>query len=201
MYSNLNPKYIVSTIPAPVPTAHLQNYVSTRLLALRTNPDSFSSTHERESAFSTDEWRSRIDPSNRVTFFATQQSDTDATGPPRGEWVALLSTLSPAFFASVNYHPPPMLSVSFSDSDFYIMVGLWVHPSHRRHGLAKRLITGSIDYVCGVASNSRKTLLLAEVHKANDSAAGLYRSMGFEDVGEDIDTCSVWFALSCQGWE
>jgi len=82
------------------------------------------------------------------------------------------------------------------------MVGLWVHPSHRRHGLAKRLITASIDYVRErVVSNSRKTLLLAEVHKANDSAVGLYRSMGFEDVGEDIDTRSVWFALSCEGAE
>jgi len=93
MYSNLNPKYIVSTIPAPVPTAYLQNYVSIRLLALRTNPDSFSSTHERESAFSTDEWRSRIDPSNRVTFFATQVSAFQFVSP-HGFYPPLISKVT-----------------------------------------------------------------------------------------------------------
>ncbi|THU92453.1 hypothetical protein K435DRAFT_672065 [Dendrothele bispora CBS 962.96] len=195
MSSSASEKYEISAIPAPVPDAHLNNYISIRLFALRTDPDSFSSSYAKETEFSLDQWRSRIDPSHRATFFATHSIGMENTRLACGEWAALLSTLSPDFFSSVNYKLPSTLSVSSLDNDFYVLVGLWVHPSHRRRGLARRLINASIDWVRKKVSSDGKTLLLVEVHRANEAAIDLYRKTGFESVGEDESQQSIWMSF------
>ncbi len=56
---------------------------------------------------------------------------------------------------------------------------LAVHPSHRRHGVGRILLTTAIDGAKGQGTD-RVTL---EVRKSNQAAQQLYHSLGFEERG------------------
>ncbi len=56
---------------------------------------------------------------------------------------------------------------------------LAVHPSHRRRGIGRSLLTTAIDGAKGQGSD-RVTL---EVRKSNQAAQQLYQSLGFEERG------------------
>ena len=56
---------------------------------------------------------------------------------------------------------------------------LAVHPSHRRHGIGRSLLTTAIDGAKGQGS-ARITL---EVRKSNQAAQQLYHSLGFQERG------------------
>jgi ribosomal protein S18 acetylase RimI-like enzyme len=65
--------------------------------------------------------------------------------------------------------------------DCTFLVGMWVHPAHRRRGIA----SGLVDHVVAATSGER---LLLHVLPTNQPAEALYRSSGFvADGTEEFD--------------
>nr|GAT54637.1 GNAT family [Mycena chlorophos] len=160
--------YTYSAISKPTPHAELQNYIKIRLLALKSNPEAFGSTHERESQNTLEVWRGRVEHEGRMTFYAALDSESEGT-QREGEWVGTASIITPELAVDGGFH----------------LVGMWVHPEHRRRGVGKNLVTKAIAYVRerteGESDETRRTINL-EVHGFNVAAKSMYESLGFRDV-------------------
>jgi len=68
---SLTSPYATSTsFPSLMPAADIytRKYKELRLTALTLNPDAFSSTYERESQFSDETWRVRVNGTEKVNF-------------------------------------------------------------------------------------------------------------------------------------
>jgi ribosomal protein S18 acetylase RimI-like enzyme len=90
----------------------------------------------------------------------------------------------------------------------YILVGLWVHPDHRRRGLGKKLVDDGFDWVRRNTPSIRenrvdgdhKKILSLAVYHSNKSAIALYEMMGFKQVqvsgseGVPADSTGYWMA-------
>ncbi|KAF7322466.1 GNAT family [Mycena chlorophos] len=151
--------YTYSAISKPAPDAELQNYITIRLLALKSNPEAFGSTYAGESQNTLEVWRGRVEHEGRMTFYAALDS----------EWVGTASIITPELAVDGGYH----------------LVGMWVHPEHRRRGIGKNLVTKAIAFVRsrteGEPDETRRTINL-EVHGFNVAAKSMYESLGFREV-------------------
>jgi GNAT superfamily N-acetyltransferase len=112
--------YEVFRIPAPPSEEDVTKYSQLRLLGLKTNPEAFGSTFERESMNTKAEWRTRIDKKERFTIIARLVSTDAEDSIAREEWVGTASILIPEMMGAHTYG----------------VVGMWVHPEHRRKGRA-----------------------------------------------------------------
>lgn len=70
-------------------------------------------------------------------------------------------------------------------SDAVQLMGVWTHPSHRRHGLSRELLRE----VCGHLGRKGKTVTLF-VNDFNRPAIGLYESLGFQRIG--LNRALIW---------
>jgi len=167
-----HPTYEVFRIPVPPSEEDIINYSQLRLLGLKTNPEAFGSTYERESKNAHAEWKARIDNIERFTIIARLVPE-DADNLAREEWVGTASILTPEFIRAHAGNSKP---------NTYGVVGMWVHPEHRRKaGLGKKLLGFGIEWVRSrteeiPAEPKRFTL---EVHRPNQSAKALYDGLGF----------------------
>ena len=59
---------------------------------------------------------------------------------------------------------------------------MWVHPSHRRTGLGKRLLHTILDW----ARDAGTSCVRLRVTQGNAPALRLYRNAGFEDEGDPV---------------
>ncbi|KAJ7685477.1 hypothetical protein DFH06DRAFT_970630 [Mycena polygramma] len=178
--------YQVFRIPVPPSEDDVIKYSQLRLLGLKTNPEAFGSTFERESQNTQAMWRARIDKEERYTIIACSV--------PQGECVGNASILT-----------PEMIRV-YSDSrhsSSYELVGMWVHPEHRRkEGLGKQLVDFGVDWVRS-RTEASSTLdaerrVTLEVRRSNVSAQAFYAGLGFAELkdGECEDPrelrCFLW---------
>ncbi|KAJ3869839.1 hypothetical protein EV359DRAFT_29094 [Lentinula novae-zelandiae] len=174
--------YNIVPIPfSPLPQSHVDKHASLRLLALRTNPECFSSTLENESRLSPEQWRGRIDTEDRVTFIA---------------WVGLVTVLTPEFLQE-RWDNLPRKFRKFamqSGKPAHVLVSMWVHLEHRHKGLGRLLISQAVDWVKNRVEKSgvedKRGDVVLEVFKQNTGAIVLYRAMGFEDI-EEVPP-SIW---------
>jgi len=169
------PGYSITQIPIPPSDDQVERYKNLRLLALRTNPETFGSTYERESSFTPDQWRARINTPSRATFFV-QDSDHG------GDWVATISILSPEMLQAAQYFPPE--SVVNQNLAAFMITGMWVRPDRRRTGLGKLLVDAGLASVRSSTNQTQDKVLLLEVHKNNTNAIKLYTQMGFIEQGD-----------------
>ncbi|KAJ7149364.1 acyl-CoA N-acyltransferase [Mycena filopes] len=189
----MHPQYEIFPIPHPPPDADLASYIHLRLLALKTNPEAYGSTFARESLNTQEEWRARIGNAERVTIIARtaaafkdsdakfEDSDADINseeGEGEGEWVGTASIITPELMRA--HTGDPTLTA-------HLVVGMWVHPKHRRRGLAKRLVEFGVDWVRertdGMPDERRRVTL--EVHRDNVGARALYHELGFVESTEE----------------
>ncbi|KAM3520617.1 hypothetical protein MY4038_009362 [Beauveria bassiana] len=63
-----------------------QKYRHLRLQGLESSPESFSSTHETEAAFSKDDWIQRLSAPDRETFICVAQAAGKQDTPGIGDW-------------------------------------------------------------------------------------------------------------------
>ncbi|KAJ7510172.1 hypothetical protein B0H11DRAFT_1958010 [Mycena galericulata] len=163
-------RYEVFPISLPVSEEDVTNYSQLRLLGLKTNPEAFGSTFEGESTNTRAKWRARIDTKERFTIIArllTGEND------PHEEWIGTASILTPELVGQGDSEVSP-----------HVLVGMWVHPEHRRKGLAKKLIEVAIEYVRARTEGMRdeRRLLMLEVHNSNKGAKALYAGLGFMEL-------------------
>ncbi|KAJ6502210.1 hypothetical protein C8R45DRAFT_895526 [Mycena sanguinolenta] len=158
--------YEVFRTPVPPSEYDVLKYKEVRLLGLKTNPEAFGSTFEGESKNTYHQWKTRIDNEGRATFMARLVSK-DANGVAQEEWVGTASILTPAY----------------SGLPTYFVVGMWVHPEHRRKGVGRKLMEFGIEWVRsrteGLADEDETRQLKLEVHRPNRGAKTLYDGLGF----------------------
>lgn len=180
--------YEVFPIPVPFTATHVRNYATLRLLALQTDPQCFGSTYERESAFTDAVWRSRLDSDDKVTIIASSLPSQSESGD-EGGWVGTVTILAPAMLFLSGFALPK--SVTERGVDIYQLVGMWIHPEHRKRGLGKRLIEAGLDWIRRERTNDRgvpgEMVLMLKVVHHNNSAKSLYTSMGFVETDDEVE--------------
>jgi ribosomal protein S18 acetylase RimI-like enzyme len=127
-----------------------------RLRALKTDPTSFGSTHEREAAFADEVWEERVTRGARgddaATFFAFRE----------GMAVGLVSGFR-------DEHERHVFDV----------VGMWVAPETRGEGIGRRLLEEVEAWIASCGG----TQVRLSVTNASAAARGLYASAGYEPDG------------------
>lgn len=174
--------YQLSYIPVPPPDDHVRRYTALRLLCLKTDPQYFGSTYEASLSITDSQWRDRLNSVDRVTIFASgsRKSPPEKDGGNNDGWAGMVTILSPEFLQSVGESLPELTSEK--NVEKYVVVGMWVHPEHRRKGLGRRLIATGMEWVRlrgDIGAQGRKKVLGLEVHSYNRDALSLYRAMGF----------------------
>ncbi|KAF7295458.1 Protein kinase domain-containing protein [Mycena indigotica] len=163
-------EYSYQSILQPSSATALQNYITLRLLALKSNPEAFGSVYAHEKLNTTEKWRMRIDNPGRMTFIASVGSGDE------GEWVGTASIISPELAG---------------EGDNYHLVGMWVHPEHRRKGgcVGKSLVGNAIEWVRSrkvAGENEPQTRIISlEVHRPNVGAKAMYEGLGFVEAVEE----------------
>ncbi|TFK34766.1 acyl-CoA N-acyltransferase [Crucibulum laeve] len=195
--------YRIFSIDIPPKEDDIANYRSIRLKSLKTNPEAYGSTYEREIAFTTDQWRSRLDAHDRKTFIAAQTTGSTSiteTGSIRGEepregiWVATASVITPEMLRKAEIELPA--SVDETKTAVYALVGMWVDPNHRRKGLGRKLIEALVTAVRETKEDGvRSKLILLEVHDENEGARSLYKSLGFTECPGNTEPGQSWMTL------
>jgi GNAT superfamily N-acetyltransferase len=134
-----------------------------RLEALRDAPLAFGSTYEREAAFGGDRWQQQATAAEagigEVAFVAV--ADERHVGMARGYQ---------GFSDDANRRPVTWL------------IGVYVDPAWRGHGLAGRLSTEVIAW----ARERGASEILLHVADWNESARRVYEALGFEPTGEHM---------------
>ena len=169
------PTYDIRALPVPPTQSQIKKFSSLRLLCLKTDPEFFGSTYERELAFTEDQWRERLSTHNRATFVASVADSGQ-------EWVGTLAILVPSEMIFDSLAPLRDIGVG-KDGDVYMLVGMWVRPEHRRRGLGKRLVEEACDWIRKHNLKDGevwkdKTVAL-QVGNNNDGGWALYDKTGF----------------------
>jgi GNAT superfamily N-acetyltransferase len=125
-----------------------------RLRALADTPDAFASTLEKEAAFPEQVWRRRAEgAAGLVNFIACEA----------GAGIGIA-----AIFAEADL--PGRMH----------LVGMWVHPRHRRHGVARALVDQAVRW----AEDHRASEVVLWVADHNIPARRLYERAGFQPTGD-----------------
>ncbi|KAF8960468.1 hypothetical protein BDZ97DRAFT_1629645, partial [Flammula alnicola] len=176
----------------PASDEHITKYSQIRLSTLFTNPEAFGSTYSNECLFTREQWHDRVNTRGRTTLFAATSS---SDGTANEDWIGTLSILSPEMLDNIPPHIPYPLRIADAlesgTVDVYMLVGMWVHPEHRRKGVGGMLVRRALDVVRNSSSNlvssdaapssdeRRTKVILLRVHDHNDTARGLYERAGF----------------------
>lgn len=125
-----------------------------RLRALADTPDAFASTLQKEAAFPEQVWRQRAEGGRgSVNFIASEN----------GAAIGMA-----AIFAAADV--PGRVH----------LVGMWVHPRHRRRGAAQALLQQAVRW----AEERRASEVVLWVVDHNIPARRLYEGAGFQPTGD-----------------
>ena len=133
-----------------------ETYKLLRLASLIDSPDSFGSTHERESSFSENEWRSRINPATGTVHILPLVAELDDS--PIGLACGLVHT---------------------SELDSAYVYQMWVSPDYRGYGVGRALLYRILSWAQGLELTS----LSLAVTTINLPAVSFYTQFGFMPFG------------------
>ena len=132
-----------------------ESFRALRLEALRTDPRSFGSSYERESAYPVEKWKGWADGGatgqDQATFVAEE---------PSGRWIGMVGV--------------------FAHEQRPHIWGMWVHPAHRRRGVGGALLSACLRWI-DAAFPPGEALL--EVNPEVEAAVRTYQNAGFEFNG------------------
>ncbi|KAG1732407.1 acyl-CoA N-acyltransferase [Suillus paluster] len=174
--------YRLFPITEPVTHEDIENYKALRLTSLKIDPSSFSSTYEREIAFTPEIWAQRLTSRFKRTFITSTKDE----GSISETWIGMVSVLGPSELIPSMLELFERVGVG-SDWDMYILVGMWVHPEHRGRGLGTRLVKEGVEWVRtnmdpkNDVEGRRDKMVLLLVGDDNASGRALYQKMGFTD--------------------
>lgn len=131
-----------------------------RLRALRDSPGAFSSTLERELAYSDDLWASRASLASAGDKAATFVAESGAQS-----WLGLVTILGVDHEAA-------------SGSGAAELVSMWIAPEARRQGLGEKLVQAALHF----ALDSGAPAVELSVTRGNEAASRLYLRLGFSET-------------------
>jgi len=134
---------------------NLGTFIDVRLRALQESPSAFGSTHARESTFTGEEWRARLERWNGVRGIGYLAFENAVACGIAG---ALLDE---------------------EDATRAQLVSMWTAPTHRRKGIGRLLV----EEVAGWAVQHGVVVLQLMVTSKNQSAIGFYEELGFTRTG------------------
>lgn len=160
--------YDVFPIPVPPSEADIDHYIAINLNGLKLDPTSFRSSYEDAVKRPRKAFIRRIDSPNIVTLISREKET--------GEWVAMA-----AFQAGLDAKLPA--SVVEEGSKTFLFAALWVHPEHRRKGLARAMFERGLEWVKEYPLEGLGKLAAVEVYSDNP-ARELYKSLGLVEKEE-----------------
>jgi GNAT superfamily N-acetyltransferase len=174
--------YKISALPVPPTPSDIANYTTLRLLSLRTDPSLFGSSYEREIAFTSEQWRKRLDGVNHVVIVAYAADTAISVNHDEMEWVGMLSVVASSELGGLELLPE---EANVGKDTSYGLLWLWVRPEHRGNGLAKRMIEAGFDWVRKHAHQNdmmgdREKIVGLRVKESNERAMEVYRKTGFK---------------------
>jgi RimJ/RimL family protein N-acetyltransferase len=128
-------------------------YRTLRLEALAQHPTAYVTTYEEDAALTTEQLRERLTPSETARTF----------GAFEGERLVGIGTLIRSNRVRLRFRAT--------------IVGMYVAPSHRRGGLASRLVAACVDRARELAGVEEVCLCVTE---GNEAARRCYLACGFE---------------------
>ena len=149
--------HLYTTLRIPAKTPRLpelaEKFRAAKLSALERDPIAFAVKYEDEVLLLTAVWISRITAVGTETLICAatheprNEADNEDDFLTSGEWVGMLTLRGP--FTLSDFHLPksgqPVPSSPEKETRWQ-MVALYIDPSHRGRGLAKRLINSAIDF-------------------------------------------------------
>ncbi|KAG2066890.1 hypothetical protein BDR04DRAFT_1159671 [Suillus decipiens] len=167
----------------PITEPDVEKYKALRLTSLKIDPASFSSTYEREVAFTPQIWTQRLASCFRRTFIASVKDE----GSIDETWIGMISLLRPSELIPATLEPFERAGVG-AEWDMYLVAGLWVHPEHRGRSLGTRLMKEGLEWVRtnmdpkNDSEGKRDKMILLVVGDGNANGRALYQKMGFMDL-------------------
>lgn len=165
-------------------------YRKLRLNALKTSPESFSSTYAIESSFGDEVWEQRLCEKGKETFICAASQVTSGDT----EWVAQVTLRGPLNRSEYDLPTESGQPSADSEAELWQMLSLFNLPEHRGRGLGKRLCQEALLYLEKERHASSLVVRLM-VKPQNTATVRLYQSLGFEDVGR----CTLAEALVANG--
>jgi ribosomal protein S18 acetylase RimI-like enzyme len=128
-----------------------------RLRALQCDPQSFGSTHEREAAFSDEDWK--------------QWAAEDALGDEMATFVAERQQQPVGIVGAYRDESEPVV---------FHMIAMWVAPEARSKGIGRRLLSHVEAWIRSCGGE------VVQLHVTSSAAAArrLYETAGFEPDGD-----------------
>ncbi|KAJ5958394.1 Acyl-CoA N-acyltransferase [Penicillium vulpinum] len=166
--------------------ASAQKYRDLRLKALKTSPDSFSSTYDIESAFTNSEWIDRLTFPDRELFIcAAKPLSHNPSSPNDIEWIGQVTLRGPSsradFELPVEAGQPPQ---KFDEEEErWQMLSLFTLSEYRGHGLGSKLCQEALNYLRSYRSFPGQVQVRLIVKAGNDVTVELYRRLGFIHAG------------------
>ncbi|KAJ4354397.1 uncharacterized protein N0V89_006133 [Didymosphaeria variabile] len=183
------PSYSIVRLPKshshpPTWKALIAKQKTLRLQSLLTSPDSFSSTYEREIAFTDADWEARLQNPSAYTLIAVKSTASRA-GNDRdegrldsdyldGEWVGSVVLVGPE-----EKHGSPFAT--------FDICALFVLPEARGTGLGGKLIESAASEAQRLAGVASKVLIRAGVARGNERVLKLYERAGFLERGIEAE--------------
>ncbi|KAF1975091.1 hypothetical protein BU23DRAFT_380697, partial [Bimuria novae-zelandiae CBS 107.79] len=167
-------------------TALINKSKAFRLHSLLTSPQSFSSTYEREAAFSHSDWEARLKNPLAYTFVAkSTPTPTPSPSVPapstHGEHISSFLT-SDWVGSAVLFGPKPTeYDTNSGSTALFDIYGLFVLPSAQGIGLGTALMEACTTHAAPLAAamNVDKAVVRVSVTKGNERVLELYRRIGF----------------------
>ncbi|KAG5808755.1 hypothetical protein H9Q74_006944 [Fusarium xylarioides] len=170
-------------------------YRDLRLKALKSSPESFSSTYEIESQFTETEWIDRLLKDDRENFVCIA-TPVNPDPPSTAQWVGQVTLRGPV--SRKNFTLPEASGQPVpggdDDEDRWQMLSLFILPEHQGRNLGQGLCQEVINHLQKFQQKTR-TVVRLMVKPQNTATVHLYEKLGFKTVGK----CTLAEALIANG--
>lgn len=179
-------KYKIDAVPYPPTDASVDEYRTLRLQALATNPECFSSTYARESAYTRETWHDRLNSPLKRVFIARA---------PSGEAVGLVTIVAPGAI---------QVMLPTDEESLFPVFGMWMSPAHRGKGVGRRLLEEAFAWAAEHWHARKEGMgsprVVLEVGQENEAAKALYTAAGLKELkvsdGAAKGSDTVWMVKS-----